>query len=665
MPAETQLSLNRMILGGAFDRLPADLRICFAHGGGSFTFLLGRLENAWHRRDIVRGRSTAPPSAYLDRFEVDSAVYDPRALRYLVDVMGPSSVLLGSDYPFPLGEEHVGQTIRVVGLRARRRAPAARRQRRRVPRDRRRWLTSASPEPASPGRCWRCSCPAAATTSRCTSAARDPRAAGAGGRSINLALSARGIDALERVGLAEEVLAHGLAMRGRMMHDRDGPVGVPGVQRRRVEGDQLDLPPRAQRPAARRGRQGAGRDPAVRGAGGRRRWPTPASSRWTGRPGRHTVVHDVVIGADGAYSALRDAVVRSERADYRQEHLPWGYKELTIAPGPAGDFALDPGALHIWPRGDSMMIALPNLDRTFTATLFWPFDGPAGFAGLDEPAAIRARFDRDYPDATELFEDLAGEFARNPVGVAGHGARLAVGARPAGAARRRRPRHRPVLRPGHELRVRGRRRARPLPRRVRATTGRPRWRMYAERRKPNTDAIAELALDNFVEMRDKVGSPLFRLGKRVEHAIERWAPEHFESLYELVSFTTVPVRRGPPPGRRTARFPANVAALARRRGAGVDLAASGAPMTDRPTARPTPTSTCGTASATPSTSASTTSSAPSTRAPTPTTRCCSSSSTRRPSCGSSSCCTSCTRCRRSSTPTTSGRRSRAWPGSNG
>jgi aminocarboxymuconate-semialdehyde decarboxylase len=116
MPAETQLSLNRMILGGAFDRLPADLRICFAHGGGSFTFLLGRLENAWHRRDIVRGRSTAPPSAYLDRFEVDSAVYDERALRYLVDVMGPSSVLLGSDYPFPLGEEHVGQVIRSCGF---------------------------------------------------------------------------------------------------------------------------------------------------------------------------------------------------------------------------------------------------------------------------------------------------------------------------------------------------------------------------------------------------------------------------------------------------------------------------------------------------------------------------------------------------------------------
>lgn len=112
MPAETQLSLNRMILGGAFDRLPKDRRICFAHGGGSFAFLFGRLENAWHRRDIVRGLSVAPPSTYLDRFHVDSAVFDSRALRLLVDVMGSDRVLLGSDYPFPLGEEHVGELIR-------------------------------------------------------------------------------------------------------------------------------------------------------------------------------------------------------------------------------------------------------------------------------------------------------------------------------------------------------------------------------------------------------------------------------------------------------------------------------------------------------------------------------------------------------------------------
>ncbi len=116
MPAETQLTLHRMILGGAFDRLPRDLRICFAHGGGSFAFLLGRLENAWHRRDVVRGLSSAPPSTYVERFRVDSAVFDQRALRLLVEVMGSNRVLLGSDYPFPLGEEQVGQLIRTAGF---------------------------------------------------------------------------------------------------------------------------------------------------------------------------------------------------------------------------------------------------------------------------------------------------------------------------------------------------------------------------------------------------------------------------------------------------------------------------------------------------------------------------------------------------------------------
>ena len=112
MPAETQLGIVSMILGGAFDRLPEHLRICFAHGGGSFAFLLGRLENAWHRRDIVRGESKHPPSFYLGRFYVDSIVFDAAALRLLVEVCGGDKVMLGSDYPFPLGEENIGELIR-------------------------------------------------------------------------------------------------------------------------------------------------------------------------------------------------------------------------------------------------------------------------------------------------------------------------------------------------------------------------------------------------------------------------------------------------------------------------------------------------------------------------------------------------------------------------
>ena len=111
MPAETQLSILSLILSGAFERLPEDLRICFAHGGGSFAFLLGRVENAWENRDIVRVDCPNPPAYYTDRFYVDSAVFDAGALQLLIDVMGEDRVMLGSDYPFPLGEQKPGNLI--------------------------------------------------------------------------------------------------------------------------------------------------------------------------------------------------------------------------------------------------------------------------------------------------------------------------------------------------------------------------------------------------------------------------------------------------------------------------------------------------------------------------------------------------------------------------
>jgi aminocarboxymuconate-semialdehyde decarboxylase len=101
-----------LILGGGFDRLPDSLRICFAHGGGSFPYWLGRADNAWHHRgDLVRGRSLQPPSHYVDRFYVDSVVFDPSALRLLVETLGEGRVLLGSDYPYPLGERPAGQVV--------------------------------------------------------------------------------------------------------------------------------------------------------------------------------------------------------------------------------------------------------------------------------------------------------------------------------------------------------------------------------------------------------------------------------------------------------------------------------------------------------------------------------------------------------------------------
>ncbi|WP_103534591.1 amidohydrolase family protein [Streptomyces sp. SM11] len=112
MPAETHLSILALILGGVFDRIDERLKICFAHGGGSFAFWLGRMENAWHGRNDVIGTSEYPPSHYLGRFSVDSVVFDERALRLLVETIGADRVMVGSDYPYPLGERPVGEVVR-------------------------------------------------------------------------------------------------------------------------------------------------------------------------------------------------------------------------------------------------------------------------------------------------------------------------------------------------------------------------------------------------------------------------------------------------------------------------------------------------------------------------------------------------------------------------
>ncbi|WP_237210400.1 MULTISPECIES: amidohydrolase family protein [Rothia] len=112
MPQETHLSIISMILGGAFDKLPKNLKLCFAHSGGSFPYWLGRFENAWHRRPDLIATSELPPSHYIDRFSVDTVVFQEASLRLLVDVMGAERIMLGSDYPYPLGETPVGTVVK-------------------------------------------------------------------------------------------------------------------------------------------------------------------------------------------------------------------------------------------------------------------------------------------------------------------------------------------------------------------------------------------------------------------------------------------------------------------------------------------------------------------------------------------------------------------------
>ena len=358
------------------------------------------------------------------------------------------------------------------------------------------------------------------------------------GRSINLALSERGLDALRRIGLDEQVMADALPMRGRMIH----PVaGEPQFQSYSATGD------RAINSISRGALNNALLDaatalPAVRIAFDHRLVGLdPASGEMTFETprGKVTASAPVVLGADGAGSAVRGQLLAHGLLTESLDFLDYGYKELTIPPL-GGDFALEPDALHIWPRGTSMMIALPNPDRSFTCTLFWPTHGTAAFASLGSPAAIERHFAEQYPDLIPLAPNLVDDYQHNPVGVLGtvrcapwqaNGVVGLLG----DAAHAIVPFYGQGANCAFEDVVELDRClddcdddwAAALP-------------LFERRRQENVEAIAQMALANFVEMRDKVASPLFQLGRRVEHALERALPGRYVSRYELVSFSTTP-----------------------------------------------------------------------------------------------------------------------------
>jgi kynurenine 3-monooxygenase len=368
---------------------------------------------------------------------------------------------------------------------------------------------------------------------------QDPREAGAAkGRSINLAISERGIDALRRLGLDREVLAGALPMPGRMMHAPDGtltfqPYSAGG-------GHAINSIGRSELNLALL--KAATAMPGVEVRFGHRLTGLEEQSgtlTFAGPGG--TVVREVakvVIGADGAYSAVRARLQELPGTDFSQSYLDYGYKELSI-PAKDGGFALDPGALHIWPRGRSMMIALPNPDATFTCTLFWPQEA---FAALDTPERVRAHFAEHYPDAVPAMPGLAADYAGNPVGSLVT-MRCSPWHRTTGttvvglvgdAAHAIVPFYGQGANCGFEDCVE-------LDRCLEeAGEDFPAAFALFERRKRHTDVIARLALDNFVEMRDRVASPVFLARKRAEHALERLLPGRYVSRYELVSFSTTP-----------------------------------------------------------------------------------------------------------------------------
>ncbi|MET7949858.1 NAD(P)/FAD-dependent oxidoreductase [Micromonospora sp. NPDC005324] len=367
----------------------------------------------------------------------------------------------------------------------------------------------------------------------------DPRAGTAErGRSINLALSERGLDALRRIGLAEQVMTDALPMRGRMIHPVEGEQQFQSYS---AAGD------RAINSISRGALNNALLDEAAALPGVRVVFdhrlvgldPTDGALSFETPQGTVAAKASVVLGADGAGSAVRGQLLAYGLLDESVDFLDYGYKELTIPPL-GGDFALEEDALHIWPRGTSMMIALPNPDRSFTCTLFWPNDGAGSFASLTSPAEIEQHFTEHYPDVVPLAPNLVDDYQHNPVGVLGtvrctpwqvNGKVGLLG----DAAHAIVPFYGQGANCAFEDVVE-------LDRCLDecADDWLAALPLFQRRRLENAEAIATMALTNFVEMRDKVASPVFQTRRRVEHALERALPGRYVSQYELVSFSTTP-----------------------------------------------------------------------------------------------------------------------------
>lgn len=364
----------------------------------------------------------------------------------------------------------------------------------------------------------------------------DPRVHGQeAGRSINLALSVRGLHALREIGLEREVVQSSILMPGRMIHARDGSLAFQRYGKDDTE---------ALHSVSRAGLnlkliEAAARYPNV-------------GLRFAERCTNYDLLtHELefssekiptafVIGADGAFSAIRSSMQKQERFDYSQDFLTHGYKELTIPAGPNGSFRIERNALHIWPRGSYMMIALPNQDGSFTCTLFWPFDGPNSFAALKTESDVLAYFRDQFPDAVPLIPTLGRDFLTNPTGSL-----VTIRCRPWSIADRGvlvgDACHAvvPFLGQGmnaafEDCMVLCECLKRHSSDRRRALVE------YESLRKEHVDALADMCVDNFIEMRDTVGSWLFRLRKRWSILLNKLFPNWYVPLYTMIEFTRIP-----------------------------------------------------------------------------------------------------------------------------
>ena len=362
-----------------------------------------------------------------------------------------------------------------------------------------------------------------------------------GGRSINLALSERGLNALRAVGLEERIRELCIPMHGRMIHPVEGarslqPYGDTGqyinsVSRAMLNEILMDSAEYDSLITYHFNKKCAGFSLET---GALRFRDTETGEFREVRP-------SLVIGADGAFSAIRYRMQTSPNFEYQQTFLGHGYKELVIPAAPDGSWRMEKHALHIWPREDFMMIALPNLDGSFTCTLFMAFEGPkASFEALKTKQQVTDFFRTHFPDAVALMPTLLDDFFANPTGslvtircapyhwgenvlLIGDAAHAIV----------------PFYGQGMNAAFED---CFELDRLI--TEHGPDWAKvlpeFTRRRKPNADAIAELALYNYLEMRDLVTSRWFLWRKKLEGLLHRWFPSSWIPLYTMITFTNIP-----------------------------------------------------------------------------------------------------------------------------
>ncbi len=354
------------------------------------------------------------------------------------------------------------------------------------------------------------------------------------GRSINLALATRGIVPLIDVGVIERVDAITIPMRGRMIHAVDDPspsLQPYGTQRHEVihSVSRSDLNGILLDAAEATGNVTIEFNAELRTI-------DFDQSRLVFADGR-TEPFDVVFGTDGAGSKVRAALGEAGDCSYETEWLDHSYKELTLPAGPDGSHQLDPHALHIWPRGEFMLIALANPGGDFTVTLFAP--NPA-FEHLSAPGPITSFFGEHFADFASLVPDLVTQFEENPTGALGtmrasgwhHGGRAVI---VGDAAHAIVPFHGQGMNAAMES-------VRSLDRHMRTSPGdlAAAFERFETERKPDTDAIAEMALRNYVEMRAGVVDPDYVAKRALALELEQRHPEHLSPRYNMVMFSTMP-----------------------------------------------------------------------------------------------------------------------------